>query len=245
MNVFLYDGSFEGMMTCIYEGYYSGVEPEGIYSTYAYNDDLLHQKQFIITDPEKAFKVSKAIVEKLSEEFFHKIVNAFFSEDYDVGIYIYQLLRYGFKFGPEVIRHEADDRVSKVVKLSTAVSRETHLFVGLVRFVKLKGDVYYCQFGPTYNQVPLLAEHFSERMHNQVWVIHDINRNIAVFYDTHQWYINEFYGLDEIDLSDDEILYQSLWKTFHKKIAIQERINPRLQRSFMPKKYWKHLIEMQ
>lgn len=245
MHIFIYDGTFEGMLTCVYEGYYHPIKPEGIYSTYTYQEDLLHETHFIVTDPEKAFKVSRAIVEQLSETFFHKIVNAFFSEHYTIANDIYRLLRYGFKAGSEVIMDMSHPLVFPVVKQANAVARETHLFVGLVRFVELKGGVYYCQFAPTYNQVPLLAEHFSERMHSQVWVIHDTARNIAVFYDTHDWYINEFYGLDAYALSDDELLYQSLWKTFHKRIAIEARKNPRLQRSFMPKKYWKYLIEMQ
>lgn len=245
MIVYVYDGSFEGMLTCVYEGYYSNIKPEAIFSTYQYEGDLLHEAHFVITDPEKAFKVSKAIVEKLSEEFFHKIVNAFFSEDRDVATHIYKLLRFAFKVGPEVIKHGAMEVVTNVTKLSTAVARETHLFVGLVRFVELKGGVYYCQFAPTYNQVPLLAEHFTERMHNQVWVIHDIERNIAVFYDTKSWYVNEFFGMEDYPLSDDELLYQALWQTFHQKIAIEERLNPRCQRSFMPKKYWKYLTEFQ
>lgn len=244
MKVYVYDGSFEGLMTCIYESYYVK-RPDKIYSTISYQGDLLHEDQFIITDPEKAFKVTKAIALKLSETFFHKIVNAFFSEDYEVGNYIHELLRQGFKQGPEIIVDMSNPIVYPVLKLANAVSRETHLFVGLVRFVELKGGVYYCQFSPTYNQVPLLAEHFSKRLENQSWVIHDIERNLAVFYDTHDWYVNEFHGLESYVLSDEELLYQTLWKTFHTHIAIEERKNPRLQRSFMPKKYWKYLIEMQ
>ena len=37
--------------------------------------------------------------------------------------------------------------------------------------------------------------------------------------------------------------YQELWKMFFKKISIKERKNPRCQMQFMPKKYWKDLIE--
>lgn len=244
MVVYLYDGSFEGMLTCVYQGYYLKEELVGIYNTYQYKQDLFHQAKFIITDPEKAEKVAMAIISKLSEDFFHKILNAFFSEDYHVAFDIYQLLRYGFKSGGEIIKNEAHDLVSKVTKLSTAVGRETHLFVGLVRFVKLKGDIYYCQFSPTYNQVALLAEHFANRFSDQLWVIHDLSRNIAVFYDKNEWYVNEFYGLDNYHLDDEELLYQDLWKTFYKHIAIKERENPKLRRSFMPKKYWKYLIEM-
>ncbi len=244
MVVYIYDGSFEGMLTCVYEGYYSDDKPEAIFSTYTYQGDLFHQPKFIITDLEKSHKVGLAIIEKLSETFFHKIVNAFYSDDYDVATHIYNLLRYGFKNGAEVIMHMSHPVVLPVVELANAVGRETHLFVGLVRFIKLKGGIYYCEFSPTYNQVALLAEHFSNRLSDQIWVIHDVKRNLAVFYDKKSWYINEFYGLDDYELDDEELLYQSLWKTFHKHIAIQERINPNLQRSFMPKKYWKYLIEM-
>lgn len=244
MRVYLYDGSFEGMLTCVYEAYYLKEKVQGIYNTYQYNPVLFHDAQFIITDPEKAEKVAYAIVTKLSELFFHKVLNAFFSEDYHAATYIYKLLRYGFKCGPEVIKYEANETVSKVVKLSNAVARETHLLVGLVRFVKLKGDIYYCQFSPTYNQVALLAEHFADRFSEQIWVIHDLSRNLAVFFDKKEWYVNEFYGLDEYILDDEELLYQGLWKTFYKHIAIKERYNPNLRRNFMPKKYWKYLIEM-
>ena len=44
--------------------------------------------------------------------------------------------------------------------------------------------------------------------------------------------------------SEDEIKFQSLWKTFFKSVAIKERTNPRLQMQFMPKKYWKDLTEV-
>ncbi|MDR2407664.1 MAG: DUF4130 domain-containing protein, partial [Bacteroidales bacterium] len=40
-----------------------------------------------------------------------------------------------------------------------------------------------------------------------------------------------------------ESRYQELWKTFWRAVAIQERKNPKLQRQFMPKRYWKYLIE--
>ncbi len=243
MIIYLFDGTFEGMLTCVYEGYYVK-EPDMIIDTYKYKPSLFDKENFIITDSEKANKVAYAVISKLSEDFFHKIVNAFFSEDYNSSTYIYRLLKQAFVKGPEIIMNLVDKTVSDVVDLSSAVSRENHLLLGLVRFTELKGEIYYCQFAPTYNQAPLLAEHFADRLANQIWVIHDIKRNIAVFYDKTKWYVNEFYGNDNYEISDNELLYRDLWKEFHKKVAITERLNPNLQRSFMPKKYWKYLIEM-
>ncbi|MFW6294603.1 MAG: DUF4130 domain-containing protein, partial [Halanaerobium sp.] len=34
-----------------------------------------------------------------------------------------------------------------------------------------------------------------------------------------------------------------LWKSFFSAVSIKNRLNPKLQRQFMPKKYWKYLIE--
>ena len=45
-------------------------------------------------------------------------------------------------------------------------------------------------------------------------------------------------------ISEREKEYQQLWKTFFQTIAIEERKNPRLQMQFMPKKYWKDLVEL-
>ena len=44
--------------------------------------------------------------------------------------------------------------------------------------------------------------------------------------------------------SEEEKQFQKLWKTFFETIAIDERKNTRLQMQFMPKKYWKDLVEM-
>ena len=45
-------------------------------------------------------------------------------------------------------------------------------------------------------------------------------------------------------ISETEKKYQELWTVFFKTIAIKERKNSRLQMQYMPKKYWKDLIEL-
>ncbi|WP_379163538.1 DUF4130 domain-containing protein [Paenibacillus sp. sgz5001063] len=44
------------------------------------------------------------------------------------------------------------------------------------------------------------------------------------------------------DKAEEE--YRSLWKGFYNAIGIQERRNDRLRASLMPRRYWKHLPEM-
>ena len=38
---------------------------------------------------------------------------------------------------------------------------------------------------------------------------------------------------------------EELWKSFFKTVAIKERLNKKCQQNFMPKKYWKNILEME
>jgi probable DNA metabolism protein len=43
---------------------------------------------------------------------------------------------------------------------------------------------------------------------------------------------------------EEETAYQSMWKGYCKNISIRERMNLKLQKQHMPKRYWKFLPEM-
>ena len=51
--------------------------------------------------------------------------------------------------------------------------------------------------------------------------------------------------LDDQSMAEDERLFQKLWKTYFKAIAIKERTNPRKHKQDMPVRYWKYLTEKQ
>ena len=51
--------------------------------------------------------------------------------------------------------------------------------------------------------------------------------------------------LDEEKLSSDETFFQQMWKEYFKSTTIKERINLKLQRQHMPRRYWRYLTEMQ
>ena len=42
---------------------------------------------------------------------------------------------------------------------------------------------------------------------------------------------------------DQEAVFQQLWRQYHRTVAIEGRINPILQRTMMPRRYWKYLVE--
>ena len=46
-------------------------------------------------------------------------------------------------------------------------------------------------------------------------------------------------------LDEGEDFYQKLWCSYFKHINIEERKNLKLQRQFMPKRFWRYLPEKQ
>mgnify|MGYP002569755837 CR=1 FL=1 len=59
--------------------------------------------------------------------------------------------------------------------------------------------------------------------------------------------LSEF-GADKLAdewLAEDERRFQLLWKSYFRALAIPQRTNERLQRRMMPRRYWKHLTEME
>ena len=80
------------------------------------------------------------------------------------------------------------------------------------------------------------------------------SRNVGAFYNNgkanlisidnfEKKVLQEGENLDKNVFDEKEEEYQKLWKTFFKRIAITERKNLKLQRQFIPARYWKYLPE--
>lgn len=244
MLYYIYDGTFDGLLTAIYDAYYKKDSPEQIVPLNNFADNFLISKIYIKTDEEKSKKVHDAIIEKISKYAMTNIMYAYLSEHENAGIYILDYLRFGFKVGKIVDSYLSDDRVHNVNKLATKITRERQLLAGIIRFRLLQNNIYYAPIEPQYNTTCLLGEHFADRMSDQIFIIHDVKRNYGVFYDKTKWFMSDIKVKADIVFHEKELFYQKLWKQYFDSITIRSRINPKLQSNLMPKRYWKYLIEM-
>ncbi|MDU5081821.1 TIGR03915 family putative DNA repair protein [uncultured Tissierella sp.] len=240
---YIYDGSFDGLLTSIYEAYYRRGDIEDIVPKDSMEENFLVQKVFISTDGEKSRKVYEAIKNKISEEALKRVFYAYLSELPRHGITILKYLQLGFKFGPQVDLNLSNDIILKMDNINYKVGMEKHRMLGLIRFKQLENGILYSSIEPDYNIVGLLAPHFASRMMNENWAIHDVKRGIGVLYNKKEWVIKDIEVTDSLIIKEDEEDYQELWKAYFKSIAIQSRINPKLQKRNMPMRYWKHLVE--
>lgn len=239
--IYVTDGSFEGILTAIFEAYASKQHPESIVSDGLFQMAFGSETKEIQTDQEKADRVYRTIVEKMSHEAIEILYRAYLNEDDEVGTAIYRYVKIGLKLGRKVVSYLQHPDILWIHDRSCKVLSETHLFLGILRFKKLNNGIYYARIEPDNNIVMLISSHFAERLSDQPWIIHDAKRDIYALFDTEQVvFSNEHLPIPE-DKQDEE--FELLWKRYFKAIAIESRYNPKLQKQFMPRRYWKNLIE--
>lgn len=240
-----YDGSFTGLLTVIYECIKNGIEPVDIVDLNSNKGiDLFTESIFFNSDIKKANLVIDAIKKKLSLNVLKMIYYGYLSQHNGIEIDIYNYLRLCFQYNKDVYDNLSNESINRLAKIVRRVQLEKHRFLGFVRFELLKDDIYYAKIEPDNNILYLIVNHFQSRFRDQKWLIHDIKRSIAAYYDKVKVEIFDLYSIDSLEYKEEEIEFKNLWKSYFKNIAIRERKNSILQKNFMPARYWKNLIEI-
>ncbi len=240
--IYVTDGSFEGILTAVFEAYENKENPESIVARDSYQMSLDSAVREISTNEEKSGRVYNTVKEKMSQEALETMYKAWLSEHCDIGTALYKYIKIGLKVGRKVLSYLQNPDVLMVHDLAYKVFSEAHGFLGILRFKKLNSGLYYSKIEPDNNITMIITEHFAERLADQPWIIHDVKRNIFALYDTNQVVFIKENILIPIDDGDDSIIEQ-LWKNYFKTIAIESRKNPKLQKQYLPRRYWKNLTE--
>lgn len=240
---YLYDNSFQGLLTTVFKLYEDKKLDANVYRESNYKGNLINTLVQVYTDSHLARRVMKGILDKLGEQWLDMVYKVYLSEEIEADQLCVKALIEAFKTGKTILNDERHPVIQPFLKLGRKVAAESHNFLGYIRFSKLKSGVYYSCFEPTYNILPLLAPHFADRLKDQSWVIHDTKRSIAAFYDQDKWHINPLKPMEMTDYAEDELVLQNLWRGYFQALAIDERTNLKLQQQKIPKKYWPFFIE--
>ena len=240
---YLYDGSFEGLLTAIHYHYHQD-KANGIYPLDLYQVNLTVPYKILLTDEKQADKVYRAIQNKISYGDLRRIYYGYLSKDLEKEIKILKYLELGFKIGPTISSYHGNPVVFDLQSLEKKVSFEVHRLEGLLRFSLLEQDVLYAPITPDHDVVALLASHFCDRFRHENFVIHDTKRKKALLYHSGKSIIAPFEYEKLPSLAGEEILIRNQWKSYFETIAIKERTNKKCQRNFMPVRYWENLTEI-
>jgi probable DNA metabolism protein len=146
-----------------------------------------------------------------------------------------------------VINNRLDADTLTVLNAAAKVQHEVHRMMGFLRFT-VEADQFISRCGPDHFILPCLGEYFTSRFGETSWSIIDEKRRLKLYRKTGEQAKIQILENDNLVLnsinSEGKDEWEELWKHYHKTINNESRNNPNLQRQFMPKRYWKYLVEM-
>lgn len=237
----IYDGSFEGFLCVVAESYLRKSLPDQI-DTEAPQPGLFDDPQWIDTSEVQARKLLKALRKKCSRETVQRIFHAFLCDDAPRERELLIYIRMGFK-EPDLLREAAHPVVFAVEAYQKRVLRTLHQLNGFARFEQLDDGTLYARIDPPRNVLPLMGPHFRKRFRYERFIIHDLKRALALVYDTRTLHLHNVHDYDIPERSADEQKFQTLWKRFFDTVAVEARINPKLQRQWVPLQYRTFMTE--
>ncbi|MDF2821331.1 MAG: hypothetical protein K0R15_1772 [Clostridiales bacterium] len=243
---YIYDGTFEGLLTTIYYSYLDKDEVN-ICRLENHIPTLFSEIINVTTDSEIFEKVYRSTLKKLSTEVLRNIYYLYLSEIDGCENLIYSYYKLCFKCGVSINLAKNNDTIIAVDTMVHKVNLEVHRFTGFVRFQEIRSLVFYSPIEPDHNIVSLLSTHFVDRFRDQYFIIHDTKRASALIYNKEEAYLRDFTSHDQqllLSQAKDDA-YADLFKTFFNSVNIKERYNPSYQARSMPKRYWKNLSEYQ
>lgn len=240
---YIYDGSFDGLLTVIWHHYYTD-RAAGIFTEDRFQPSFLQGSMEVETDPKKADRVYQAIRQKISEYDLRCVYRAYLSCDPEKEMKILRYVQLGFRQGHRTSSLYGNPVVADLQAILKKISHEQERMMQFVRFSVMEGNILYARIEPDNDVIELAARHFCDRFHKERFIIHDIGRNKAVIASEGRWLISAFALEDAPDPSEEERSYRKLWKQYFDHIAILERKNTRCQNNFIPDRYRKHLTEI-
>jgi len=250
MTALFYDGTFEGLLTTIFEIYDRKLSAVKLFKGKQQATAMFEDTLEVVTSEVYALRVLRGLRKKLSPNGVQRVYIAHMAEMDNEDNNIAGFIRYVFDSTENIEDDYGNRYVMRLSEIIRMVRREKHRMEAFVRFQKLKDETYYAAIEPDFNVLPLLIRHFKSRYTDQKWMIYDIRRNYGIYYDRHD---TQFITLDFAmagkpgdvisAYTEDETIYQHLWKNYFHSVNIAARKNTRLHMRHIPKRYWKHLTE--
>lgn len=181
-KILVYDGSFEGLMCCIFTLYEQKIPVFRLARIGEPLGELFAQTIQVKSNKAQAQRVWSGIKRKSSNISLERIELAYLSEirgeDHTIIRYVQYLID-SKKNIEDNLSHPVVQRLNDVVKM---LHREKQLVKEKIRFQTLMNDIKYNIIEPNYNVLPLLKDYLLQKYAKQKWIVYDIRRNKGLFY---------------------------------------------------------------
>ncbi|QNL45661.1 TIGR03915 family putative DNA repair protein [Oscillibacter hominis] len=240
--VYLYDGSFEGFLCCVFESY----TRKEVLTAICSDEDfapVLFATRTVETDRAHALRVYRSLI-KISPQAGNLVRRGFLTCLPDREYRLYLLIRKLYRVGAPLLRRFSDEVCYPIFTAVRHLEGEAQLLRGFVRFSEFSG-VLGAEIEPKNRVLPILRGHFCGRYQNETFFIYDRTHHEVLLYADRRSEIRPLNDFQMAPPDEEEASFRTLWKRFYDTIAIKERFNPKCRMTQMPKRYWNTMTEFQ
>ena len=239
--ILLYDGTFEGFLTLVYDVYYEKLHVTQIIKRLP--TTLLFERFFeIFTDEVKTNKVLQALKKQFSHEQQRTIFHIMLCDTRDFEMALLSYIQIGFK-NPHELKNITHHHLFYIHTLEKELLSLVHKMYGFTRFEELEDNSLYARVETKFNIIPFLGEHFKKRLGDIPFIIHDTKRSLAYIKHHNQCDIRSIASYEQPNYSSCEEHFKALWKTFFKAASVDERHNLKRQQHWVPLLYRTYMSE--
>ena len=177
--IYQYDGSFEGLLCCVFESYTKKERPTAILRD-GDDEPSLFEIRAVTTDRAHAQRIYRSLY-KRSPEVGPFLRRAFLTCLPDKEMAIYRFIVKFYREGAPLLSRLSDDTYLPLLKAVRQLSGEVEQFRGFTRFSDFDG-VLGAEIEPKNRVLPVLRRHFCERYHNETFFLYDRTHREALLY---------------------------------------------------------------
>lgn len=245
---FIYDGSFEGLLTAVFESFAQKRLPIKIVQRQRATQHLFGEELRVVSNCSKADRVAKKLRE-ISPNFFYELALAFTSRQEGVEMLLFNQIGHRLKAHGKSQKVDGSPDQLRLQELANPVQDEIHRQQALVQFQPLSHSVWMSTLEADYDVLPFLSTYFQNNLAQQQWVIYDVVRGYGLHYNLHTLapiVINDerlLRNLPDAHLSLDEQKGRQVWAEYFRPENNAARQSSAVHRLLLPHRYWKYFIK--
>ena len=239
--IYVYDGSFDGLMCCVAKSLRSRERPEAIILQDEAQESLFPTVT-IDTDSVLSKKVTGFIRERIGVRSLEFIKRVYLTNMERRENAILDFVAKSLECGKSLLGALVSEDVLPMIKAVRRLNNEAELLKGFIRFSDM-GGVLVSVIKPDNRVLPLLARHFCDRFPDGRVVIYDEGHGEILACGEGEIRLGFADGLTLPPASAEEKKYRALWQSFYETAAVKERYNPKCRLSRMPKRYREYMTE--
>ncbi len=246
---YVYDGSWPGLLAVVFTVFSEERPVLSVVRERSQITDLFTEVREVSTDDTQATRVMDRARNLLGASRIRELWYCHRAERAEVDRLIADFLLLAFTGG--AVNDVRDPIVLGLRQWRKHVSHEKHQMEAFVRFQENSDGVWTATIAPAYDVLPLIATHFRKRYADMEWLIADQRREYGLHHRagivSPVQFIHEpdsALPTPHVQAAAHEHAYVKLWKTYFRSVDIPARRNLKLQMQHMPKRHWKHMVEM-